>query len=240
MTKVLYLSVVEDIKKKIIAAQLKPGDMLKSESELMKEYNVSRMTLRKSLSLLSNEGYIYSIPGKGNFVCQPDTDVFQFRFDDYSSFIPQVEDIELLSVTVENPEPASSTYEIFKDRQLIRIDRLILSEQIPVALEIVYTPYIPNKPVVEDKLHFANYSKAIETKYAFALKKTLKITFNNSDEYVSKKLNIDEFSEVAKLEKMIVNKETSVPLTFSILYLKKEYFSLTATTPEDDSSKKIF
>jgi len=62
MSDVLYLAIVASLKDKILKSQLKPGDMLNSETALMNEYSASRMTIRKSLSLLSNEGYIYFVP----------------------------------------------------------------------------------------------------------------------------------------------------------------------------------
>lgn len=214
--------------------------MLKSESELMKEYNVSRMTLRKSLSLLSNEGYIYSVPGKGNFVRQPDTDIYQFRFDDVSSIIPQVDDIKLLSVTIESPSHEGLDNIFLKSEQLVRIDRLIYSNNEAIAVELVYTPYIPNRPVVEDKLNFANYSKVIEMKYAFAIKKEVQIRVSTAPQYITKKLILKKDDPIFCIEKRILNKENNNPLTLCILYIKKEHFHLTAKTPEDDQSKKIF
>lgn len=41
---------------------------LPSENELCDMFNVSRMTVNKALTYLSNQGYIVRIPGKGSFV----------------------------------------------------------------------------------------------------------------------------------------------------------------------------
>lgn len=49
MSDVLYLAIVASLKDKILKSQLKPGDMLNSETSLMNEYSASRMTIRKSL-----------------------------------------------------------------------------------------------------------------------------------------------------------------------------------------------
>jgi GntR family transcriptional regulator len=85
MRKILYLDIVNDIKGKIEKGILKPGDLLPSENEMAEQFDVSRTTLRKSLALLVNEKYIYTIPGKGNYVCEPTANQYQFYFDEIDS-----------------------------------------------------------------------------------------------------------------------------------------------------------
>lgn len=63
-----YLEVEEDIKYRILLGEWKPGDKTLSENEFCKVYNASRITIRRALSDLENEGYLYKISGKGTFV----------------------------------------------------------------------------------------------------------------------------------------------------------------------------
>lgn len=62
-----YFQLMEDLKHKILSSEIKSGDKLPSENELSAEYNVSRQTVRKALSILENAGYIYAQHGKGTF-----------------------------------------------------------------------------------------------------------------------------------------------------------------------------
>ncbi len=55
---------------------LNSGDKLPSENELMAEYGISRDTVRKSLQLLLENGFITKIRGKGSFV----TELTRFEF----------------------------------------------------------------------------------------------------------------------------------------------------------------
>lgn len=41
---------------------------MSSENELCEAYNVSRVTVRKAIDLLVQEGYVYTIKGKGTYV----------------------------------------------------------------------------------------------------------------------------------------------------------------------------
>lgn len=241
MPNALYLSIVDDIKKKIVSGSLKPEDMLRSESGLMKEYKVSRMTIRKSLSLLSNEGYIYSIPGKGNYIRKPDSDTYQFRFNEYDNLVPEVEEIKLLSVKIERPSVnIMQQLLLHEEDQVVRIERLIFGGGEAVALEIIYTGYIPNMPIIEDKLSFANFTKAIELKHSFSLRKELTIKFELPDKEIRGKLNLKEHENICLVSRKTIKTDTESPLTYSIFYIKKDSFVLTAKTPEHDEGKKIF
>ncbi len=56
--KPLYYLVECKLKEKIESGVYKPGDVLPVESELCAEYNVSRITIRKAISRLEEEGLI--------------------------------------------------------------------------------------------------------------------------------------------------------------------------------------
>ena len=63
-----------------------PPKGMSSENELCEAYNVSRVTVRKAIDLLVQEGYVYTIKGKGTYVKgkyieQPLTHFYSFRED---------------------------------------------------------------------------------------------------------------------------------------------------------------
>ncbi len=64
----LYRQIAEEIKAKIRSGMLKVGDSIGSHSELTAQYGVSVITVKKALSDLIKEGYLYSRVGKGTFV----------------------------------------------------------------------------------------------------------------------------------------------------------------------------
>ena len=47
-----------------------PGQTIESETELSNKLNISRMTIRKALSILTNEGIIYKEKGRGTFIAK--------------------------------------------------------------------------------------------------------------------------------------------------------------------------
>jgi GntR family transcriptional regulator len=64
----LHLSISEQIKAWIEAGKYQSGDRLPSESQLMGQFAVSRITIRRALSNLTQQGLVMSQHGKGVFV----------------------------------------------------------------------------------------------------------------------------------------------------------------------------
>ena len=64
----LHLEVRDSIAQDIAAGLTSPGDRLPSERDLCERLNVSRLTLRKALKLLVDDGLVESAPGRGWFV----------------------------------------------------------------------------------------------------------------------------------------------------------------------------
>jgi len=58
----------QDIINLIKTGKLLPGEIVPSETKLIKKYDVSRITARKALDDIANEGYINKIQGKGCYV----------------------------------------------------------------------------------------------------------------------------------------------------------------------------
>lgn len=73
-----------DLEEKILAKEYPPHTMLPSENQLMKQYGVSRETIRKALGLLTNAGYIHKKQGKGSIVL--DANRFDFPISGLTSY----------------------------------------------------------------------------------------------------------------------------------------------------------
>ncbi|MFD0328262.1 GntR family transcriptional regulator [Streptacidiphilus monticola] len=63
-----YERIAEDLKQQIRDNALPPGAALPSQSQLMKQYGASSLTVQKAMSLLRDGGWAVSRPGKGAFV----------------------------------------------------------------------------------------------------------------------------------------------------------------------------
>ena len=67
----LYSQLVNIIKRNITAGTLAPGDLIPSESELCKTFDISRSTVRQAIGALEAEGLVVRRQGRGTFVAEP-------------------------------------------------------------------------------------------------------------------------------------------------------------------------
>jgi GntR family trehalose operon transcriptional repressor len=79
-----YLTIYESIVEQIKNGELAPQTLLPSENELKDQYDTSRETIRKALNLLSQNGYIQKVRGKGSIVI--DISKFDFPISGLVSF----------------------------------------------------------------------------------------------------------------------------------------------------------
>ncbi len=66
----LYQQIYDDLREDIASGKYEDGGRLPTEAELAKQYFVSRITSKKALTKLAEDGMILRIPGRGSFVKQ--------------------------------------------------------------------------------------------------------------------------------------------------------------------------
>lgn len=101
-----YHSIYTDLLQQIDTKEVIAGNLLPSENELMKHYTASRDTIRKSLNLLAQNGYISKAKGKGSIVL--DNSRFSFPVSGVTSFkelaFTMQRNIETIVMTFEEVE----------------------------------------------------------------------------------------------------------------------------------------
>jgi GntR family transcriptional regulator len=67
----LYQQLSDFIAENIHKGDLKPGDPIPSENELISLFNVSRFVVRQTMNILGRQGLVVTQRGRGSFVTQP-------------------------------------------------------------------------------------------------------------------------------------------------------------------------
>jgi DNA-binding LacI/PurR family transcriptional regulator len=69
----LYQRIYDHLLEAVSSGKLSAGDRVPSEKELCEQFKVSRITSKKALELLSEQGVLVRFPGKGSFVADRDS-----------------------------------------------------------------------------------------------------------------------------------------------------------------------
>lgn len=64
----LYVQLATILRAEIESGRLASGQPLPSESYLQQQHGVSRVTVRKAVAVLRDEGLVYTIQARGTFV----------------------------------------------------------------------------------------------------------------------------------------------------------------------------
>jgi len=171
-----YYTIKKKIIKMINSEEFIDSGMIPSERELMSLFNVSRITARRAVDDLVNEGYLYRIQGKGTFIKSDETD------HDLISILSCTEDIIKMGKIPSKKLIYSAVIEADKVRvkrlQLLNGDKVLMLKTVYYANAepLNYTTvYLPCKifPDIE-KYDFEKESiyKIIENVYHTKISKT--------------------------------------------------------------------
>ena len=97
----LYEKLLKELKGQIVSGAYQKGDLLPSEKELIETYGMSRITVRKTLSILAEMGFIETSQGRGSVVLfspenSKSTDDFKKAVDEYYHDFMSSSEIRLL------------------------------------------------------------------------------------------------------------------------------------------------
>lgn len=165
----LYQQVKEDIKTAIEQGRYKAKEKIPSEPELSAEYSVSRITLRRAVEELCNEGYLIKRQGQGTFVSTPRIHRKMAGGNRMESFTKTCQNYgmragaKLLSrqiVPVRQEE--QEFFGLGPDDLLIYIERLRTADGLPIFLENQFFPYQEFKRLMEENLNDVSLFEVIE------------------------------------------------------------------------------
>ncbi|MCI9164141.1 MAG: GntR family transcriptional regulator [Lachnospiraceae bacterium] len=143
----LYQQLSDEIKDQIKEGRLKAGDRLMTEAEFSQQYEVSRITVRKAIELLVDEGYVTRKQGIGTFIAEKklrrvvDPDNLVRSFSEASRMSGQEPSSELISVEWVMPEASvQRSLHVGEEEKVLKIVRLRKIDGVPVMIESNYYP----------------------------------------------------------------------------------------------------
>ncbi len=157
----------------IASGELAAHQRIPSERELSAALGVSRMTLRQALLELMSDGILYSRSGKGTYVAERKIEQPLQRLSSFTQDIAsrgmrpasQVLAQELLSAPLE----LAGALQIPPGSEIVRIRRLRLADEQPLALETSHLPHSLCPGVLNCDLTRTSLYEVLRTEYGVVL-----------------------------------------------------------------------
>jgi GntR family transcriptional regulator len=226
-----YFKLADDVKRRIIAGELKPGDMIPGESQFCVEYGISKMTVRQGLRLLAEEGMIESFRGKGTFVTRPRYNELTLELPDSQSVSSEGANAKLLGVDViiANNEVAS-ILKLRSRTKILQVRKLLLLDSRPVAFDRRFIIYRKGQPVIEEGIHYAAFPEFVSKHMGLTASRN-KVTFSavSLDEETARMLGTSTGKPALRIEQLVLGGEDQ-PLGWSVMICDGERYRLQAVT----------
>ncbi len=190
-----YLHIKDDILKKIQNSEYRANQVLPSENELCKIYNVSRITVRKALDELIHEDILYSIRGKGSFVKEKSTEGLTniYSFTEAITFLGGIPSKEVISFEIETPDSITKEKMCLSDK-----DKVYVIKTLYLANN---TPYCISKAVLSEKL-FQNlgYFDLNKNSLYEILRNFYKLSHTRAKQILSATIGSEQINQALRLE----------------------------------------
>lgn len=132
------------LRRAILDGGLPPGARLPSESELAREHEVSRITVRLALAALRKEGLVYSLQGRGSFVSRPPAAQQIRRLQGFAEQMGaqghEVLNRVLVLREVAAPARTAEALQLASGTTVTELRRLRLLDRQPVSVEWTWLP----------------------------------------------------------------------------------------------------
>ncbi|WP_134703753.1 GntR family transcriptional regulator [Ammoniphilus sp. YIM 78166] len=231
----LYIQLKQIIKEDILRGKYKPGQQLPAESELCKTYGVSRITTRRAITDLVDEGILFSHQGKGTFVKQAKEKrelISVGSFSDLTLNSGKKPGSQILSSSIiQADETLAEKFKLFEGESLLKLHRLLFIDDEPFIIETSYYPlqFLPNieKHIWESP---STYS-ILKNRYNIEIKRssrTLEINF--ASDYEANIFHCDLGSPLFATEKLSYDQEDRpIHLSYSLYMSNKVIFTIDST-----------
>ncbi|MEG0379614.1 MAG: GntR family transcriptional regulator, partial [Eubacterium sp.] len=226
-----YIQISDEIKAKILAGILKPNEMLSSESQLSSEYNVSRVTIRKALMRLIDEGYLFSVPGKGTFVDYFNKNSYRIPLSLNNILKTPYDKETLIGSQIIKPDIDMVYHlQIAPKERVISIEWVLSIAGTPAVYDIKYIPFFPALPIGEIDLKYSSLPQILSSKFNLRdMQEEVTIECVCPGERACRYLEMDASKNeaVILLNKFVYDHEDN-PVGWSLNYIKNDYCSLKA------------
>jgi GntR family transcriptional regulator len=169
----LYRQLKERLLRELEVGERQPHSQLPSEREWVKRLGVSRITVRQALMELVQQGYLYTVPGKGFFVGEKkkahELNAF-LSFTAASEGRGETPSNKILEARIVRATVAMAhDLEISPGAEVVRLKRLRLTSDVPVMVQESLLPHARCPGLLERDLTTLSLFAALQDDYRLKL-----------------------------------------------------------------------
>lgn len=225
-----YQQLYNILRRQIIDGVWSPGDRMPSETELIDEYEVSRITVRQAFDMLVNDGLVYRRRGRGTFVAAPTIEQGLTRI---ISFTEDMQRRGLRPGTViidarleAADEHVAEQLEIEPGTELAVLERLRLADGDPMSVEVSHLVHRLCPGILSGDYASAPLHEALRDQYDIELVKANQaIRAIAASKEIAAALKIKSGAPVFYIERVSYSQH-GVPVEFLQLYHRGDRYVL--------------
>jgi GntR family transcriptional regulator len=230
-----YIRIRAGLMDRILSLDLNRGDKLPSESELVAQFDASRVTVRRALEALRAEGIVESQHGRGWFLRRVRAIQNLGRLQGFGEMLAPM-GVRVRSVVLDlsqcvPPDAVATALAVPQGTNVVRIARLRIAGARVMSYDLSYFPLDIGKRLLREELArqdvFLLLERALGKKLGFA---DVTIEVGPAEDEPSRWLNVAPGKPIFKLTRLI-HDGRGVPIDFEYVYGLPESHQFTVRVP---------
>lgn len=223
----LYLQIKNVLAQRILDGEYAPHERLPSESELMKAFGVSRITVRQALRDLHGDGLVFSVQGKGTFVSKPKAIQDVQRLQGFGeSMVPQGYEASTRVISLQESRPSQEVADALSVKRtdsVVEIKRIRYLNREPISVDHSFYPaHIGRKLLGKDLTQ--DIFPLLENEFELMLDHAdLRIEATLADEEQVRWLNCDAGAPVLLIRRLVFDRQNN-KIAFEFLFHRGDAF----------------
>lgn len=227
----LYRQLAGIIREGIESGEYKNDSQIPTETALSQKYNISRITVRKALEELTDEGLLIRKQGKGTFVCVEQSIQNNYPFMPFGESVRQAGKspaTKLISYSLEIPSRRIANYlGLGNSEHTIVVKRLRYADSTPIILETDY--YLNSFDFLASEPLTGSNSEILRNHNIMPIHGTNSISICYATEEESTLLNIEVDSPLLYVYSEIKD-QNQLPIQVSKQIIRSEMYKLVLTS----------
>jgi len=228
----LYYQLEAFIDHLIESGEFSPGEMIPSENQFCKQFNISRTTVRQAINNLVNSGKLVRTQGRGTFVAKSRIEKPTYRLAGFNQDMKEMgikPGTKILQFSpVLPPSQVRSSLQMEENEVAIYIEVLRFADNQVVGLDTSYYPFKRFFKILDEDLNDRSVYQVLRQKFdTYPTRYTYQIEADNCPREIANHLELNP-SDIVLHVFGVVYDQNDAPYEFSEEYYRADRYAFRA------------